>query len=149
TAFIYQGQRVDIKQISRELGVRFVLEGSVQRSGNKVRVNAQLIDGEINAHLWAERFDGDTNDLFALQDAVTSRIAVALNAELVGAEAVRPAQHPDALDYILKGRAALASPSSRDGRAHAICLFERALTLDPRSVEAQSFLVIALMSRVL
>jgi adenylate cyclase len=79
TAFTYRNKPVDTKQIGRELGVRYVLEGSVQRSGNHVRVNAQLIDAATDAHLWAERFDGDTGDLFALQDEITSRIAGALN----------------------------------------------------------------------
>jgi adenylate cyclase len=68
TAFTYQGKRVDTKQVGRELNVRYVLEGSVRRSGSQIRVNAQLIDAEADAHLWAERFDGDTSDLFALQD---------------------------------------------------------------------------------
>ena len=70
TAFTYQGKRVDTKQMGRELGVRYVLEGSVRRSGNQVRVNAQLIDAETDAHLWAERFDGNMSDLFTLQDEV-------------------------------------------------------------------------------
>ena len=74
TAFTYQGKRVDTKQVGRELGVRYVLEGSVRRAGNQVRVNAQLIDTETDAHLWAERFDRDTGDLFAVQDEITSRI---------------------------------------------------------------------------
>ena len=86
--------------------MRYVLEGSVRRSGNQVRVNAQLIDAETDAHLWAERFDRDTGDLFVLQDEITSRIAVALDLELVTAEAARATDHPDALDYILRGRAA-------------------------------------------
>ena len=129
--------------------MRYVLEGSVRRSGNQVRVNAQLIDAETDAHLWAERFDRDTGDLFALQNEITSRIAVALNLELIGAEAARPTEHPDALDYILRGRAALSKPPTRDNYAEAISLFERALALDPRSVEAQSWLASALAGRVL
>ncbi len=149
TAFTYRNKPVDTKQIGRELGVRYVLEGSVRRSGNQVRVNAQLIDAETDAHLWAERFDRDTGDLFALQNEITSRIAVALNLELVAAEAARPTEHPDALDYILRGRAASSKPPSRDNYAEAISLFERALALDPRSVEAQSWLAIALAGRVL
>jgi len=84
TAFTYRNERVDTKQIGRELCVRYVLEGSVRRSGNKVRVTAQLIDAETDAHLWAERFDRDTGDLFALQDEITSRIAAALDLELAG-----------------------------------------------------------------
>src|SRR5438128_2325700 len=79
TAFTYRNKPVDTKQIGRELGVRYVLEGSVRRSGSQLRVSAQLIDAETDAHLWAERFDCDTNDLLVLQDEVTSRIAVALN----------------------------------------------------------------------
>src|SRR5215472_14040554 len=100
TAFTYQGKRFDTKQIGRELGVRYVLEGSVRRSGNRVRVNAQLIDAATDAHLWAERFDGDTSDLFALQDEITTRIGSALGIELIAAEAARPTDNPDALDYI-------------------------------------------------
>ena len=78
TAFTYRNKPVDTKQIGRELCVRYVLEGSVRRSGNGVRVNAELIDADTDAHLWAERFDRDTSDLFAVQDEITSRIAIAL-----------------------------------------------------------------------
>jgi TolB-like protein len=84
SAFTYKDRAVNARQIGRELGVRYVLEGSVQRSANRVRVNAQLIDAGADVHLWAERFDGDSGDLFALQDEITSRIAVALDLELVG-----------------------------------------------------------------
>ncbi len=106
TAFTYKDKPVDAKQIGRELGVRYVLEGSVQRSGKQVRVNAQLIDAETDAQLWAERFERDTGDLFALQNEITSRIAVALNLELLSAEAARPTANPGALDYFFRGRAA-------------------------------------------
>jgi len=148
TAFTYQGKRVDTKQIGRELGVRYVLEGSVRRSPNQIRINAQLIDAETDAHLWAERFDGDTSDLFALQDEITGRIAFALNLELIGAEAARPTDNPDALDCILRGRAAYARPHSRESHAEAISLYERALVLDPGSVGAKSLLATALADRV-
>src|SRR6202011_5421589 len=124
TAFTYRGKPVDSKQIGRELGVRYLLEGSVRRLANQVRVNAQLIDAETDAHLWAERFDRDTGDLFALQNEITSRIAVALNLELLSAEAARPTDDPDALDYVLRGRAAVSKPSTRDNLAEAIGLFE-------------------------
>jgi TolB-like protein len=147
TAFTYKGKAVDAKQIGRELGVRYVLEGSVRRSGHQVRINAQLIDAKSDAHIWAERFDRDTGDLFVLQDEITSRIASALNLELIGAEAARPVEHPDVLDYILRGRSAYSKPLSRDHYAEAISLFERALMLDPRSVEAQSWLAHALAGR--
>jgi adenylate cyclase len=151
TAFTYRDKPVDTKQIGRELGVRYVLEGSVQRSGNQVRVNAQLIDAETDAHLWAERFDRDTGDLFALQNEITARIAVALNSELVDAEAARPTDHPDALDYIFRGRAAAwgKPPTGEDSYARAISLFERALALDPHSVEAQGWLASVLANRVI
>ena len=149
TAFTYQGKRVDTKQIGRELAVRYVLEGSVHRAGNQIRVSAQLIDAQTDAHLWAERFDGDTSDLFALQDEVTSRIANALGVELIAAEAARPTEHPDALDYILRGRAVGLRPYSRESRSEQISLYERALALDPQSVEAQSRLAVALVARVL
>jgi adenylate cyclase len=82
-----------------------VLEGSVRRSGSRVRITAQLIDAATDAHLWAERLDRDIGDLLALQDEITSQIANALNIELIAAEAARPSEHPDALDYILRGRA--------------------------------------------
>jgi adenylate cyclase len=149
TAFTYQGKRVDTKQIGRELAVRYVLEGSVRRSGNNVRVNTQLIDAERDAHIWAERFEGDTSNLFELQDEITSRIAVALNLELVGAEAAHPIEHANALDYILRGRAAVSNPRSRATYAEAVSFFEYALALDPRSVAAQSWLAVALAGRVI
>jgi TolB-like protein len=137
TAFTYRDKPVNTKQIGRELGVRYVLEGSVRRSGNQVRVTAQLIDAETDAHLWAERLDRDMGDLFALQNEITSLIAVALNIELIGAEAARPTEHPDALDYMLQGRAARLKPPSRESRTEAIRMFERALALDPGSAAAQ------------
>ena len=149
TAFTYRNKPVDTKQIGRELGVRYVLEGEVQRSGTRVRVTAQLIDAETDAHLWAERFDGDAGDLFALQDEITNRIAVALDLELVGAEATRPTENRDAKDYILRGRAVRLKPPSRENRTEAVLLFEGALALDRDSVAAQSWLAIALTARAL
>jgi adenylate cyclase len=149
TAFTYKDKRIDTKQIGRELGVRYILEGSVRRSGNQVRVNAQLIDAATDAHLWAERFDYTTSDPFALQDEVTNRIAITLNLELIGAEAARPTEHPEALDYFLRGRATQFRPNSRELYAEAMSLYERALTLDPESVEAQTQLADALVARVI
>jgi TolB-like protein/Flp pilus assembly protein TadD len=149
TAFTYRSKPVDTRQIGRELGVRYVLEGEVQRSDNRVRVTAQLIDAETDAHLWAERFTGDAGDLFALQEEITNRIAAALDLELIDAAAARPIERPDTRDYILRGRAARLKPPSRENRAEAIDLFEQALALDQHSVAAQSWLVIALTARVL
>jgi adenylate cyclase len=149
TAFTYQNKPLNAKQIGRELGVRYVLEGSVQRSGNQVRVSAQLINAETDAHLWAERFDRNVGDLFALQNDITRRIAVALNSELIIAEAARLTEHPDALDFILRGRASFSKPPSRNNNTAAISSFERALALDPGSAEAESLLASALVVRVL
>jgi len=152
TAFTYRNKSVDTKQIGRELGVHYVLEGSVRRSGNKVRVNAKLIDAETDAHLWAEQFDGDIADLFALQNEITSRIAIALNLELTSREATRSTEQPDALDYLLRGRAAYwdwrGPPPSRDRLAETTSLFEHALALDPRSVDAESWVAYMLFFRV-
>jgi len=147
TAFTYRNKPIDTKQIGRELGVRYVLEGSVRRSANQVRISAQLIDAATDAHLWAERFDCDTGDLFALQNEIASRLANTLGVELIAAEAVRPAEHPDALDYILRGRA--RKPPTPDNFRESISMIERALALDPQSTEAQSQLAHLLSGRVL
>jgi adenylate cyclase len=149
TAFTYRNRPANAKQIGHELGVRYVLEGSVRRSSNQVRVNAQLIEAQTDAHLWAERFDREMGDMFALQNDITHRIAFALNVELVIAEAARPTQSADALDYIFRGRAAMSRAGTPDTYAEAIRNYERALALDPQSVEAQSLLASALVSRVL
>jgi TolB-like protein/cytochrome c-type biogenesis protein CcmH/NrfG len=145
TAFTYRDKPVSAKQIGLELGVRYVLEGSVRRSGNQLRVSAQLVDAVTDAHLWAERFDGDMGDLFTLQNEITSRLANALNIELLAAEAARPTEHPDALDYMLRGRAALLKSRTPESCREAIDLFERAVALDPQSVEAQVRLAFALV----
>ena len=149
SAFTYKGKSVDARQVGRELGVRYVVEGSVRRSANQIRVNAQLIDAESNAHLWAERFDRDAADLFELGNEITGRIANSLGVTLIRAEANRPTENPDARDYILRGRAVQNAPRSRETFAEAIRLYELALALDPQSVEAQSRLAQQLSGRVL
>ena len=149
TAFTYRNRSVDTKQIGRELGVRYALEGSVRRSGNQVRVSAQLIDAQTDAHLWADRFDSDTVDLFALQTEITARIGNTLGVELIRAEAARLSNDPDALDYILRGRAALAKGFARENYVAAIGFYGRALALDPSSVWAKASFANALISRVL
>jgi TolB-like protein/class 3 adenylate cyclase/Tfp pilus assembly protein PilF len=149
TAFAYQGKRVDTKQVGRELNVRYVLEGSVRRLGDRVRVNAQLIDAATDAHLWAERFDFDMGDLFALQNDLTARIANTLNLELISVEGARSTKNLDASDYIFQGRAIWWKPRTPDNYTEQVSLYERALALDPQSVEAQSRLANALMDRVL
>ena len=105
TAFTYKGKAVDLKQIGRELNVRYVLEGSVQRGGNRMRVNVQLINAETGNHLWAERFDKPLADLFDMQDEIVGRLANALNAQLTAAEARRAEQAPNPeLDGLLFSR---------------------------------------------
>ena len=148
TAFTYKGKAVDAKQIGRELGVRYVLEGSVQRAGNQVRVNAQLVDAETGAHLWAERFDRGIGDLFAMQNEITARIARALQSQLAIAEARHPTDNPDALDYTLRGRAVMTRPISKENYDEAITLFETALALDPHAADAAAWEAIALSVRV-
>src|SRR4029079_14485204 len=100
TAFTFKGKAVDLKQIGRELNIRYVLEGSVQRGGNRMRVNVQLIDAETGNHLWAERFEKPVTDLFDMQDEIVSRLANTLNAQLIQVEARRAERstHPDAMD---------------------------------------------------
>ena len=134
TASTYKGRRVDTRQIGHDLNVRYVFSGSVRRSGNRARVNVQLIDTETDAHIWAERFDSDASELLSLQDDITSRIAVALNLELITAEAARSTEQPDTLDYILRGRAALYNyrGSTPENLEKAIELFQQALAVDRR-----------------
>ena len=107
TAFTFKDKNLDAKAIGKELGVRYVLEGSVQRDANRVRVNAQLIDAESGAHLWADRFEEDVVDLFKLQDEVVARLARTLQIELVNAEAQRSLhdrpRNPDAVDLTMRG----------------------------------------------
>jgi TolB-like protein/class 3 adenylate cyclase/Flp pilus assembly protein TadD len=138
TAFTYKGKAVDLKQIGRELNVRYVLEGSVQRSGNQLRVNVQLIDAETASHLWAERFDKLIADLFDMQDEIVARLARALGAQLVVAEARRAERslHPDAMDLIFQGSACLYKGWTPEYLTQARGFFGRALGIDPRSVRA-------------
>jgi TolB-like protein/DNA-binding winged helix-turn-helix (wHTH) protein len=149
TAFTYKGKAVSAKRIRDELRVRYMLEGSVQRSGNQVRVNAQLIDTDTDTNLWAEQFDRNIGDLLALQSEITGRIAIALDVKLIVSEAARPTERPDALDHIFRGHAAIYRPASRQNFAEAIAEYEQALALDPHSVEAQARLASALSSRLL
>ena len=138
TAFTFKGKNTSIKEISKELGVRYVLEGSVQRDQNHVRVNAQLIDGETGAHLWADRFEEDIADVFKLQDQVVARLANTLGYELVKAEAQRSTHstNPDAIDLTMRGWAALWQPPTKEGITSARDYFEHAIKLDPQNAEA-------------
>jgi TolB-like protein len=138
TAFTYKGKPLDAKTIGRELNVRFVLEGSVQRGGNRMRVNVQLIDAETGNHLWAERFDKPLTDLFDMQDEIVSRLAGTLNAQLVAAEARRAEQAPtpDSMDLYFQGMARLNKGLTPDNVARARSFFDRALAADPDNVDA-------------
>ena len=136
TAFTYKGRRVDLKQIGRELNIRYILEGSVQRAGARMRVNVQLIDAERGKHLWAERFDKPLADLFDMQDEIVARLAGALNTELIAAEARRAEQspNPDSIDLTFQGWAWWNKGVTADNLAEARRLFERAAALDPANV---------------
>jgi len=153
TAFTYQGKAVDVKQIGRELGVRYVLEGSAQRSGTRVRVRAQLIDADTSAHLWADQFDADRADLLAMQDAIVTRLARALEIELAAVEAARISRtrltRLDGEDLALRGEAIfLACGVYRDGAEAGFDLCERALEIDPDNVRALSILAEKFATRV-
>jgi TolB-like protein len=138
TAFSYKGKAIDLKQIGRELGVRYVLEGSVQRGSNRLRVNVQLIDAETGNHLWAERFDKPLADLFDMQDEIVARLANELGTELIAAEARRAEQapSPNSMDLYFQGMLHANSGATPDYMARARGFFERALELDPGNVEA-------------
>jgi adenylate cyclase len=138
TAFTFKGKSVDSKDISKQLGVRYVLEGSVQRDQNRVRVNAQLIDGETDAHLWADRFEASVTDLFRLQDEVVARLANSLGYELAKAEAQKSthATDPDAIDLMMRGWSAIWQQPTKESTASARDYFERASKIDPQNAEA-------------
>jgi TolB-like protein/Tfp pilus assembly protein PilF len=138
TAFTFKGKAVDVKQVGRELNVRYVLEGSVQRGGNRLRVNVQLIDAETGNHLWAERFEKPVADLFDTQDEIVSRLANTLNAQLIEVEARRAGRstHPDAMDLYFQGWACTNNGTTAEYMTQAQAFFERALALDPDNIEA-------------
>jgi adenylate cyclase len=140
TAFTYKGKATDARRIGRELGVRYVLEGSVRRGGNRVRTNIQLIDAESGAHLWAERFDCDRADLMEVQDEITGRVANALDAQLIDAESRRSLRehptNPDAVDLSMRGWAMLHQSVSRESLTAARSLFNEALARDERATDA-------------
>jgi TolB-like protein/Flp pilus assembly protein TadD len=138
TAFTFRGRAFDVTKIGRELNVRYALEGSVQRSGNRMRVNAQLIDAQSGNHLWAERFERPMTDLFEMQDEIVARIANTLNAQLVAVEARRAerAPAPDSLDLYFQGEAWVNKGVTFESMNKAHNFFESALALDPTNVDA-------------
>ena len=141
SSFTYKGKPVDVKQVGRELGVRYVLEGSVRKAGNRVRVTGQLIDAESGAHIWADRFDRDLTDIFAVQDELTQEIISALKIKLSAAEEALIAdsgtKNVSAHDFFLKGRELLfASKRDRDIFEQFMSCFRRAIELDPNYASA-------------
>jgi TolB-like protein len=138
TAFTFKGKAVDVKQVGRELNVRYALEGSVQRGGSRLRLNVQLIDVETGRHLWAERFDKPVADLFDMQDEIVSRLANSLRYQLTAAEAQRSEHvpNPTSIDLNIRGWAHLNTRTTPDAVLKARECFERALVLDPNNVNA-------------
>jgi adenylate cyclase len=139
SSFTYKGRAVDVKQVGRELGVRYVLEGSVRKSGSRVRITGQLIDAATGTHLWADRFDGALEDIFDLQDDVAARVVGAIAPKLEQAEIARvkhkPTESLDAYDYYLRG-IARAHEWTLEGTDEALRLLNRAVKLDPRFASA-------------
>jgi TolB-like protein/Tfp pilus assembly protein PilF len=139
SSFHYKGRSVDVKQVGRELGVRYVLEGSVRKATNRLRIAGQLIDAETGAHLWADRFDGNIEDIFDLQDQVTARVVGAIAPRLDEAEIARirskPTDSLDAYDCFLRGMAGLHK-FTREGNDEALGHFHRAIELDPNYAAA-------------
>ena len=129
TAFTFKGKPVDVKQVGRELNVRYVLEGSVQRGGNRLRLNVQLISAETGHCLWAERFDKPVADLFDMQDEIVSRLANTLNAQFIEAEARRAegSLHPNSMDFYFQGMAWFNKGPTPDHMARARSFFQMAL----------------------
>ena len=140
TAFAYKGKPIDTRQIGRELGVRYVLEGSIQGTGEQIRINAQLVDAESGVHLWADRFDKQHNGQLSLQDEITTRLTRSVQIEIIAAESRRAVrEHPDrldAVDHTLRGRAAWNQHLSQEAAQQARHFFEAALRLDEQNLDA-------------
>jgi adenylate cyclase len=147
SSFAYKGLSPDIRKVCRELGVRYVLEGSVRRSGNRVRINAQLINGVDGGHIWAERYDREMQDIFAVQDEVTLEIVAALRVELTPLEEGRlegrSKVNPAALDHLYRGRSCLLK-FTPDALNESRAMFERAIDIDPDIAEAYAMLSVIL-----
>jgi TolB-like protein/DNA-binding winged helix-turn-helix (wHTH) protein/Flp pilus assembly protein TadD len=152
TAFAYKGKAVDPKEIGRDLGVRYLMEGSVRRLGDKVEVNARLVSTETGAHVWADRFEGDHGRLGDLQVELVARLASSLGLELVKAESLRAMRERpdnlDASDLVMRGETILQSKRSMESLNETIGLFERALVLDPQNARAMRDLAVSLIRRV-
>ena len=150
SSFMFKGRAVDVKQVARHLGVRYVLEGSVRKSGNRVRITGQLIDAASGAHLWADRYDGALEDVFELQDQVASSVVGAIAPSVAQAEMERAKRKPtsslDAYDYYLRAQAAHLQ-FTRDGAEQAVSLFEQAIALDTQFALAHAGLAATMNTR--
>jgi TolB-like protein/cytochrome c-type biogenesis protein CcmH/NrfG len=150
SAFTYKGRAVDVKQVGRELGVRYILEGSVRRSGNRIRVAAQLVEAATGNHVWAERYDRDLADIFAVQDEITERVVSAIQLELYAAEQVRSQSKPpdslDAWECVIRALS-LIGQGTRDENTEAEALCRRAIAIAPGYGRAHSLLAWALLRR--
>jgi adenylate cyclase len=143
SVFMYKGKAVKVQQVAEDLGARYVLEGSVRKGGNRVRITMQLIDAETGHHLWAKKFDRELEDIFDVQDEITQQVAASVAPELEMAEHRRgmgkPTTNPDAWDYYQRGMSAFHR-LARDANAEAREMFERAIALDPSYAQAYSAL---------
>jgi adenylate cyclase len=152
STFTYKGRAVDVKQVGRELGVRYVLEGSVRKAGNRIRVTAQLVEAETGNHVWAERYDRDLADIFAVQDEITERVVAAIEPELYAAEQVRSQSKPpdslDAWECVIRALS-LIGQGTRDENTEAEALCRRAIAIAPGYARAHSLLAWALLRRSL
>jgi len=138
TAFTYKGRQVPVRQVGQELGVRFVLEGSVLAEPGRVRVNVQLIDAETDEHLWAERFDKERKDILEVQDEIVARLSRSVGIEMVRTEAARgsPSNSGDAVDLVMRARAQVNDIKRRENAARAVDLFRQALEFEPDNIDA-------------
>jgi adenylate cyclase len=151
STFTYKGRAVDVKQVGHELGVRYVLEGSVRKAGNRIRVTAQLVEAATGNHVWAERYDRDLADIFAVQDEITERVVAAIEPELNAAEHVRSQSKPpdslDAWECVIRALSCIGQ-GTRDENAEAEALCRRAIAIAPGYGRAHSLLAWALLRRI-
>ena len=152
SSFAYKGRAVDVKQVGRELGVRYVLEGSVRKGGNRLRITAQLIEAETGNHVWAERYDRDVGDIFAVQDEITERVVAAIEPELYAAEDIRSQREPpdslDAWECVIRALAAIGR-GTQDANTEAERLCRSAIAIAPGYAQAHSLLAWAILRRSL
>ena len=150
SSFVYKGRAVDVREVARELGVRYVLEGSVRRSGNRVRITGQLIDADSATHLWADRYDGEMQDIFDLQDRITRSVAAAIEPRILAAEIKRATRKGtaklDAYDYYLRARPP-AQTRTRQGIDEAIGSLQSAVKADPAYAQAWAMLALCTQNR--